>query len=290
MQYFLDQFSSGLAIGAIYGLVAMGFAVIFKATGVINFAQGEITMLVAYVAYTLAGRMPGNAATVIVLSLLAAMAIGWLVERVVMRPMLGEPAFATVMVTIGLAVVIRALVGMVWDAYPRRLDLAVGQDGVRLGATGMRSGQIAAIVTLLAAMAAGWLALRHSRLGKAMRAVASDHQASMLMGIDAGQLHSLAWVIASLIAGISGIFFALLYDVGPTIFHLGLKAFPATIFGGLDSVLGSALGGLVVGVVENLASGYLDPASKEIAGFVLIVMVLMVRPWGLFGERDIERV
>ncbi len=290
MEYFLDQFGSGLAIGAIYGLVAMGFAVIFKATGVINFAQGEITMLVAYVAYTLAGRMPGNVVVVIGGSLIAAMAIGWLIERIVMRPMLGEPAFATVMVTIGLAVALRALIGMIWDAYPHKLDLSVGQEVVRIAGTGMRTAQLAAIATLLAAMAAGWLGLRYSRMGKAMRAVAADHQASILMGIDAARIHSLAWVIAAAIAGVAGIFFSLLYDVSPTIYHLGLKAFPATIFGGLDSVLGSAFGGLVVGVAENLASGYVDPASKEIAGFVLILAVLMVRPWGLFGEREIERV
>ncbi|MBC6962645.1 MAG: branched-chain amino acid ABC transporter permease, partial [Nitrosomonas sp.] len=129
-----------------------------------------------------------------------------------------------------------------------------------------------------------------NRIGKAMRAVAADERAAQLMGISAARIHSVAWVASSIIAGIAGVFSAILYDISPNMYHLGLKAFPATILGGFDSVLGSAFGGVIMGVAENLAGGYLSSSIKEITGFLIIIAVLMIRPFGLFGEREIERV
>lgn len=290
MQYFLDQVVSGVAIGAIYGLVAMGFAVIYKATGLVNFAQGEMSMITAYIAWTLAGTVPGNPWLVVGGALAASIVMGLAIERIIMRPMLGEPVFATVMVTIGLAVILRSATLLIWDPYPHALQIGVGREIVQLGDTGVRSAQLAVMATLTLALAAFWAFFRYSRIGKAMRAVASDERAAQLMGISASRIHSVAWVASSAIAGIAGVFFALLYDVSPNMFHVGLKAFPATILGGLDSVLGSGFGGIIMGVAENLAAGYLTPSVKEITGFVVIIAVLMIRPFGLFGEREIERV
>ncbi|MBN9462107.1 MAG: branched-chain amino acid ABC transporter permease [Burkholderiales bacterium] len=290
MQYFLDQIISGISVGAIYGLVAMGFALIYKATGLVNFAQGELSMLIAYVAWSIAGAAHGDPWLVVGGALAAAIVLGLAIERVVMRPMLGEPVFAQVMVTIGLAMILRSLVLLIWDPYPHTFDIGVGRDVLEVMGSGIRSGQLAVMATLAAAFGAFSAFFRYSRLGKAMRAVAADERAAQLMGISAARIHAAAWAGSALLAGIAGIFFALLYDVGPNMFHVGLKAFPATILGGLDSVLGSGSGGIVMGVVENLAGGYLAPSIKEIAGFVMIIVVLMVRPFGLFGEREIERV
>lgn len=290
MQYLADQIISGVAIGAIYGLVAMGFALIYKATGLVNFAQGEMSMITAYIAWTIAGAMPGNPWMVVGGALIASVVLGLAIERVIMRPMLGEPIFTTVMVTIGLAVILRSATLLVWDAYPHALDIGIGRDVVHLGNTGVRSAQLAVMATLAVALAFFWAFMRFSRIGKAMRAVASDEGAARLMGISAARVHATAWVASALIAGIAGVFFALLYDVSPNMFHVGLKAFPATILGGLDSVLGSGFGGVIMGVAENLAAGYLAPSVKEITGFVVIIAVLMIRPFGLFGQRDIERV
>lgn len=290
MQYLLDQVVSGVAIGAIYGLVAMGFAVIYKATGLVNFAQGEMSMITAYIAWTLAGTVPGNPWLVVGGALAASILMGLAIERIIMRPMLGEPVFATVMVTIGLAVILRSATLLIWDPYPHALQIGVGREIVQLGDTGVRSAQLAVMATLALALAAFWAFFRYSRIGKAMRAVASDERAAQLMGISASRIHATAWVASSAIAGIAGVFFALLYDVSPNMFHVGLKAFPATILGGLDSVLGSGFGGIIMGVAENLAAGYLTPSVKEITGFVVIIAVLMIRPFGLFGEREIERV
>ena len=151
MQYFMQLLISGLAIGAIYGLIAMGFAVIYKSTGLVNFAQGEMTMITAYIAWTISTTVSGNVFVVALGAILAAVVLGLVIERVVMRPMLGEPVFATVMVTIGLAVILRSSINFIWDAYPHGLDVGFGRSIVRIGSIGVRTGQIAVIVTLLAA-------------------------------------------------------------------------------------------------------------------------------------------
>jgi branched-chain amino acid transport system permease protein len=289
MQYFTQLMISGLAIGAIYGLIAMGFAVIYKSTGLVNFAQGEMTMITAYIAWTISTTVSGNVFVVALGAIAAAVLLGLIIERVVMRPMLGEPVFATVMVTIGLAVILRSSINFIWDAYPHGLDVGFGRI-VRIGTIGVRTGQIAVIVTLLVLLGAIWAFFRYSKIGVAMRAVAADDRTALLMGISATRVHALAWVASSVIAGIGGVFFALSYDLSPAMFQLGLKAFPATILGGLDAVLGSGLGGLLIGITENLAGGYIGSGMKEVAGFVMIIVVLMIRPFGIFGERDIERV
>lgn len=290
MQYFVDQVVSGIAVGAVYGLVAMGFALIYKSTGLLNFAQGEMSMVTAYIAWSIATLVPGNPWLVVGGAILGSIVLGLAIERLVMRPMLGEPLFATVMVTIGLAVTLRAVVILIWDPYPHDLDLGVGRDIIEIGGVRVRVVQIAVMLTLLGVSAGIWLFFKFSRIGKAMRAVACDERAAQLMGISAARIHAIAWMGSSAVAGIAGVFFAMIYNVSPTLYDVGLKAFPATILGGLDSVLGSGFAGPIMGVAENLAAGYLTPSIKEIVGFVVIIAVLMIRPFGLFGERDIERV
>lgn len=285
-----ELIASGIAVGAIYGLVGMGFAVIYKATGLVNFAQGEMTMVVAYLAWTITTSVTGNPFVVAFGSIIAAALLGLLIERLIMRPMLGEPVFASVLVTVALAVILRSSITLVWDAYPHALDLGSGRSIVRIGGVALRGAQVAAILALLAMTAAFYLFFRFSRLGLAMRAVAVDDRTALLMGISASRIHAIAWAASSVIAGIAGVLFAMIYDLSPAMFQLGLKAFPATILGGLDSVIGSGLGGVLVGVVENLAGGYVGSGMKDIAGFLMIIVILMVRPFGLFGEREIVRV
>lgn len=290
MTYFFELILSGLAIGSIYGLVAMAFAVTYKATGLVNFAQGEIAMIVAYVAWTISLQVDGNPFVVAVCAIVFAGLFGLAIERIVIRPMIGEPIFATIMVTIGLAVILRSSIVFIWDAYPHALNLGVGREIVELGGVRMRSGQITVFLLLVAVMVGFFAFFRYSRFGVAMRAVASDDRTAMLMGVSTARVQAVAWAVSAIIAGIAGVMFAIIYELSPAMFTLGLKAFPATILGGLDSVLGSAFGGLVIGAAENLAGGYADPRLKEVAGFIIIIVILMVRPFGLFGERRIERV
>lgn len=179
---------------------------------------------------------------------------------------------------------------MIWDAYPHALDLGVGRGVVHIGDVGLRGAQVAAMVTLLAVMAGFYLFFRFSKVGVAMRAVAADDRTALLMGVSAHRIHAIAWGCSSAIAGIAGVLFALVYDLSPAMFQLGLKSFPATILGGLDSVNGSGFGGVLIGVAENMAGGYLGSGMKDIAGFLMIIVVLMVQPFGLFGEREIVRV
>lgn len=290
MRYLFELVLSGLAIGAVYGLVAMAFAVIYKATGLVNFAQGEIGMVIAYVAWSVSTTFGTGATSVVLAAVISGIVFGLLVERLIMRPMLGEPVFSAVLVTIGLAVVLRSFVMLIWGASPHKLDVGAADAVLRFGEIGIRVSQIGVFLVLALAMLAAWLFFRHSRFGIAMRAVASDEKTARLMGVSTAQVQAVAWAASSVLAGLAGVFFAVIYDLSPTLFALGLKAFPATVLGGLDAVIGSAASGLIIGVAENLVGGYLASTLKEIVGFLLILAVLMIRPFGLFGEREIERV
>lgn len=290
MQYFLELVISGLAVGAIYGLIAMAFSVIYKATGIVNFAQGEIGMVVAYTAWTVSTTFGTGAISVVIAAILIGIAVGLLVERLVMRPMLGEPVFSAVLVTVGLAVVLRSLVMIIWGASPHRLEVGEADAIVRVADIGIRVSQLMVIAMLLAAIAGSWFFFKHSRFGIAMRAVAADEKTSRLMGVSTAKVQAVAWAASSALAGVAGVLFAIIYNLSPTLFAVGMKAFPATVLGGFDSVIGSGASGLIIGVFENLVGGYVSSTLKEVAGFLLILVVLMVRPFGLFGEKEIERV
>jgi branched-chain amino acid transport system permease protein len=290
MSYFIELVVSGLAVGAIYGLVAMSFAVIFKATGIVNFAQGEIGMLTAYTTWSLATMLGTGAVFTVLVSVVVGAVIGLLCERLIMRAMLGEPVLSVVLVTVGLAVVLRSLVTMIWDASPHKFEVARADEILQIGGIGVRISQVGVFAVLLLALAGFWFFLRRSRFGVAMRAVAADEKTARLMGVSTARVQAVAWASASALAGLAGAFFAVIYGLAPTVFELGLKAFPATVLGGFDSILGSGASGLFIGVLENLVGGYLPSTLKEIAGFMLILVVLMVRPFGLFGEKRIERV
>jgi len=290
VSYLIQLIVSGLAIGAIYGLVAMGFAVIYKATGIVNFAQGEMGMLTAYTTWSLAVTLGTGGVVTVFIAIAIGALLGLICERLVMRPMLGEPVLSVVLVTIGLAVVLRSIVTIIWGASPHKFEIAGADTVVDLAGVGLRVSQIGVLAALVLALAGFWFFLRHSRFGVAMRAVAADEKTARLMGVSTARVQAVAWASASALAGLAGALFAVIYGLTPTVFELGLKAFPATVLGGFDSVLGSGFSGLIIGVVENLVGGYLPSTLKEIAGFVLILVVLMIRPFGLFGEKRIERV
>ena len=290
MNYFIELLVSGLAVGAIYGLVAMGFAVIYKATGIVNFAQGEVGMLSAYITWSLATSLGTGSLATVALAIVVGAVLGLLCERLIMRPMLGEPVLSVVLVTVGLAVVLRSIVTIVWGASPHKFEVAGADELVNLGGIGLRVSQLGVLAALVLAVAGFWYFLGHSRFGVAMRAVAADEKTARLMGVSTARVQAVAWASASGLAGLAGALFAVIYGLTPTIYELGLKAFPATVLGGFDSVLGSGVSGLIIGVLENMTGGYLSSSLKEIAGFMLILVVLMVRPFGLFGEKRIERV
>lgn len=290
MEYFTILVATGLVVGASYGMIAMGFALIYKATGVVNFAQGELMMLTAYVAFSIATSLQLDFIPLMALTIPTAMLIGLVLERVFIRPMLGEPVFSIVMVTIGLAVIIRGTIVLVWGTGAEPFNPGFSREVVSIGPVPFYEVQLYALGALGVLVALTWAFFRFTRLGIAMRATANNDIAALLMGISVKRIHATAWALSAAMASLAGVLFSSMFTLGPDIWFQGLKAFPAVILGGLDSVLGAALGGLIIGVVENLAEGYIGQGLKEVAGFVVIILVLMVRPFGLFGEREIERV
>jgi branched-chain amino acid transport system permease protein len=290
MDYLMELVYSGVAIGAIYGLMAMAFAMTYKATGLLNFAQGELGMLIAYLAWSISVAMGTSTWALVGGALVSSIALGLLIERFIMRKMIGQPVFSGVLVTVGLGVIITSVVLMVWGGEQQSIEVAHASDIVEFGGLRMRVSQIAVIAVLLLALMVTHVFFRYSRFGIAMRAVAADQRTASLMGISVPRVQAVAWATSSVLAGLAGLFFAVTFELSPSIFSLGLKAFPAAVFGGLDAVIGSGASGIFIGVFENLVGGYVAPLFKEIAGFMLILVILMVRPFGLFGQRDIERV
>ena len=290
MNYFLNLLMSGLVIGSLYGLIAMGFAIVYRATGMVNFAVGEVMMMIAYISYNL-GQIPDlGFVGLLCTTIPVAMVLGLCIERVFIRPMLGEPMFSRVMVTIGLAVVIRSTVILIWGVEPKAYPRPLGDSIIRFGELALYPGQIFSVLALAVLCLLMAVFFRHSRIGIAMRATSNNETTALLMGINVKHISAISWLLSSTFAAFAGLSFCLMFSLEPEISQMGLRGFPASILGGLDSVVGGAFGGLVIGVAENMAGGYLGRGLKEIAGFVLIVLVLMVKPYGLFGQREIERV
>jgi branched-chain amino acid transport system permease protein len=286
--------TNGIMIGLMYALIALGFVLIYKATDAINFAQGEFVMFAAFIA---AGSAAIAGAPFFVSALLAItgmIALSFGLERVVLRPMIGRPVIAVVMATIGLAAVLRGSATMAFGGGTRAIVMPISDDPIDLGPVLLSPVQlVGATVSLLFLGGFSWFFLK-SRIGVAMRAVADSQQVAMAMGINVRRYFALAWAMAGIVSALAGVVWGSMLGVDNQLALVGLKVFPVVILGGLDSIAGAVVGGRIVGIVENLAAGYLDPyvggGTKDFAPYVLMILVLMVRPEGLFGRRRIERV
>jgi branched-chain amino acid transport system permease protein len=274
-RFFALLMSNGILIGLMYSLIALGFVLVYKATDAINFAQGEFVMIAGFV-------------------LAAMISFGFGLERVVLRPLIGRPVVAVIMATIGLAAVLRGLGPLLWGAETRALTLPISDEPFIWGPLFVPPIQLlGAVVSLLFLGAFGWFFLK-SRKGIAMRAVADNQQVAMAMGINVERYFALAWSMAGVVSALGGIVWGSLLGVDVHLALVGFKVFPVVILGGLDSIPGAILGGLVVGIVENVAAGYVDPyvggGTKDFAPYILMIVALMVRPYGIFGKAIIERV
>ncbi len=293
-QFSVLLLSNGVLIGLMYSLIALGFVLIYKATDAINFAQGEFVMIAGFmVAVALVGYGAPLWAAVAV-ALAAMIGFGFGLERVVLRPLIGRPVVAVIMATIGLAAFLRGFGPLVWGAETKPLSLPVGDAPIILGPLFIPPIQlVGALVSLIFWAGFGWFFLK-SRKGIAMRAVADSQQVAMAMGINVERYFALAWAMAGVVSAIGGTIWGSLLGVDVHLSLVGLKVFPVVIFGGLDSVPGAIIGGLIVGVVESVAAGYIDPyvggGTKDFAPYVLMIVALMVRPYGIFGKEIIERV
>jgi branched-chain amino acid transport system permease protein len=284
----------GLAVGSVYSLVALGFVLIFKASGVINFAQGELLMLGAYVclAFLAQAHLPFWAG--LLLTVVGMGAVALLLERLVLRPLIGEPVISIIMATIGLAAVFKAVTAAIWGTQLRSFPAIFPDVPVKLGEVVISQVYIWTFLTAMLLMVAFALFFKFTRMGVAMRATANSHQVALSMGISVKAIFALAWAISAVVSAIGGVLIGSINGVNITFSDFGLKVFPAVILGGLDSIPGAVIGGLVIGILENLSGGYLSRVFgggvKEVAPFVFLVLILMVKPYGLFGTEEIERV
>jgi len=295
VEYYLQLFISGLVVGSIYSLVALGFVIIYKATKVVNFAQGELVMVGAYVCFalTVQARLPFLAAFFMTLAF--SFILGIVIERLILRPMIGEPIISVIMVTIGLSSVLKSLVQLFWGTQIQVFPPVLPQEPVMIAGLPVAPVYLAAFALSVILFLIFSAFFKYSRLGISMRATAFDQQAAASMGIGIKNIFALSWCIAAMVSSIGGVILGNINGINAQLGHLGLKVFPAVILGGLDSLLGAALGGLIVGVLENVCDGAAKEflglgGFKDVAAFILLVVILMIKPYGLFGAREIERV
>jgi branched-chain amino acid transport system permease protein len=284
---------SGLSIGLMYSLIALGFVLVYKATDAINFAQGEFVMLAGFVAaLTLAAKMPVWAAIAAAVGVM--ILFSFALERIVLRPLLGRPIIAVIMATIGLGAMLRGLPPITVGGETRAVSLPVGDMPISIWSASLPPIQILGVVVTLTFLGLFTWFFMKSRMGVAMRAVADNQQVAMAMGINVERYFALAWAMGGIVSALGGIIWGGMLGVDVHLALIGLKVFPVVILGGLDSIVGAVVGGLIVGVVESLAAGYLDPyvggGTKDFAPYVLMIIALMFRPYGLFGTHRIERV
>jgi branched-chain amino acid transport system permease protein len=297
MSFFFEVLIGGLLSGVMYSLVALGFVLIYKASGVFNFAQGAMVFFAALTCVGLV-EMGFNFWIALVLTLGAMVVLGLLTERIVLRPLVNQPQITLFMATIGLTFVIEGAAQLLWGSQPHNLDLGI--EDVPLAWVADRTGLIISKFDLVAAGIAAALVtglglfFSRTRIGRALRAVADDHQAALAVGIPLQQIWGIVWAVAGFVALVAGLLWGARNGVQFALTFLALKALPVLILGGFESIPGAIVGGLIVGASEKLAEVYIGPfVGGGIEGwfpYVLALLFLLVRPEGIFGEKHIDRV
>jgi branched-chain amino acid transport system permease protein len=293
--FMLQLVISGIAVGGVYSLMALGFVLIFKASSVVNFGPGELVLFGAYVAWATILQMRLPLVLALPLTLGVAILLGLVIERGVLRPLIGEPLISVIMVTFGFASVIRGFLNMTWGSDTRPFPVLFSQEPIRVGPVPVSPVHLWSFVGVMLLLGAFSLFFRFSLTGMAMRATADNQQVAQSLGVSVKWIFALSWCIATSVSTLGGIILGSVRGgVDFSLAELGLKVFPVVILGGLDSVAGAIIGGVLIGVLENLSGGYLDPllggGVKEVAPFVALVIILMLRPYGFFGKVEIVRV
>ncbi|MBK6866083.1 MAG: branched-chain amino acid ABC transporter permease [Ideonella sp.] len=283
---------SGVAQGCIYGLIALGFVLIYKATETVSFAQGDLMMVGAFIGLACMTFL-GFPYWLAVPAAIAAMALlGFATERLVIRPILGEPAFSIVMLTVGIGYVARGLITMIPGIGTETHALPVPYKDATLHAAGlvMAAEQLVVIGATALLCAALFVLFRYTRVGVAMQAASQNQIAAYYMGIPVKRLNALVWALAAMVAALAGLLLAPITFVHANMGFVGLKAFPAAVVGGFGSLPGAIVGGLVIGIVESSAGFYLPEGFKDVAAYVVVLIMLALRPNGLFGEKLRKKV
>jgi branched-chain amino acid transport system permease protein len=294
MDIFLQVIVTGIATGGVYGLIALGFVLIFKATGILNLATGAFMTLGAYICLTVLGQFGAPFWVAFFCTLGFAIVMGIVLERIILRPLIGEPIISVVMVTIGLSSILQGLTHIIWSPEYRSFPEIFPPEPLDLGFAIVPSGLLWGFVFAAIGTIIFILIFKLTRTGVAMRATASDQQAALSMGISVRWIFALSWSYGAVAAVIGGIVIGNISGISIYLGDIGLKVLAVIILGGLDSIGGAILGGLIIGILENLAGLYLDPVFgggvKDVAPFFILVLIIMIRPYGLFGKKIIERV
>ena len=289
MTQFIQLTVYGLADGAILALAALGFVLIYKATSVINFSQGEFLLVGAYAFYSAFVLLHLPAILAVMVGLVIATALGVAIERLVLRPLVGEDPISVIMVTIGLSAVLKALIQMFYGTSPRTMPKVLPRGSVEILGAAVPVDRLVVVAAAAVVLAAFSAFFRWSRHGVAMRAVADDQQAALVQGISVTRIFALAWGMAAASAVIGGVLIADIAEVSQNVAGFGLVVFPVVILGGLDSVPGTIIGGIVIGLVRQYADR-VSPGASQVVPYLVLVLILLVRPYGLFGQPRIERV
>ncbi|NLO27602.1 MAG: branched-chain amino acid ABC transporter permease [Actinobacteria bacterium] len=296
MTFFFQLFVTGLALGMMYALIAIGFVIIFKCSQAFNIAQGQIVMLGAYFGYTFLMPLRLPVWIAIIASIGVGVVMGLVIERLALRPLLGQPALAIVMMTIALAGVMDGIAIMGWGGNYVTYHDVLPELTLKLGAVSVPPSSLLGLIVSVIVVAILMFIFRYTKIGLAMRATAEDEQVTRSLGIKATMVYALVWVIACVVGVVGGVLLGGVSGVSPPLSEIGLKALAVVILGGLDSIGGAILAGVMLGILENLAAGYLDPLMPSGGGlagvfpFIIMLAVLILKPHGLFGLKRIERV
>ena len=290
MKTFLDLLLNGVALGAAYALVALAFVIIYKATGVINLSQGTIMLVGALIMYSISEQWGVPFYPALLLAMAAGALLGIVLERLIMRHLVGEPAFAQLMVTIGILFVLTEVGNNVWGVDPLVLHIPWRGTAHWAGAT-ISVSNLWRMGFAALAMLAFFAFFRFSTTGLAMRATALDQEAALAQGISARRVHMTAWGVAGAVGTLAGVMLTATYGLTPELQFFALLAFPAMILGGLDSPGGAVVGGLIIGLAQNIASEYFPMRGfDQVFPYVVMIAILLVRPFGLWGTREVQRI
>ena len=293
--FFFQLLVNGIIIGTLYGVVAMSFVLIYKATKVVNFAQGEFLLIGAWMCWWVLTdlQLPFWIGFPVALAFMTL--FGIILQVVVLRPMIGEPIISVIMVTIGLSIVFQALMKWMFGVSPQPFPQIFDTRSVAFLGLQIQTVYIMSMIVSVIIMGAFAWFFKASKYGLAMRATAFDQQAAQSLGISTKQVFAMAWAISAVVSAVAGVVVGVVNGVSSDLSFFGIKVFPAVILGGLDSIIGAVIGGLIIGILENLAQfvdvRFLEWGNMiEIAPFYALIIILMIKPYGLFGTKDIERV
>lgn len=290
MTAFIQYVITGLAVGSVYAIVALGFSLVFKATGVFNFAQGALMMLGAFIAWTATAEWGLALIPAIILTLVISAALGVAMHFVVIRPLMGNTLLTLVMATIALSLIITSMASIIWGSQQRLFPSPIPDHVLHLGHIRISTLDLIVIGVSFACMVAFALFFRFTTLGLHMRATAENSEAAVLSGVNSQRVFVVTFAVALMLASIGGILLANIQLVSLSLGDIGLLAFPAVVVGGLTSIQGAVVGGLLIGVIEQLSAAYISIESQDVIVYVLLLFVLLVKPSGLLGEREIVRV